>query len=112
MGNGNDRVLGLFLAALDAAGGLGAFVQGRRLEWLPPLMQAAFIVSQQEHEHRTIEAIADDLGVPRDLVESVLSAPLEATPPDLQRPPPRDAFTWSHVAGGMAKRAYHEPPQP
>ncbi len=105
MGEGRDGVLDLFLAAVDAAGGLERLVREHRLMWLPSLMQAAFIVSQQENEHRTLEDIADDLGIPRDLVESVLSAPLDTGAADLERTP-GDAFEWSHIAGGIAKRAH------
>jgi len=114
MREGRDDVLDLFLAAVDAAGGLGRLVRERRLAWLPSLMQAAFIVSQQEHAHRTVEDIADDLGVPRDLVESVLSAPVDTGAADLERLP-GDEFEWGHTAGGIAKRAYAtsaEAPQP
>jgi probable regulatory domain-containing protein len=106
MSDSRDRVLDLFLAAVDASGGLGRMVRERRLMWLPDLMQAAYIVLQQEDEHRSLEEIADDLGVPRDLVENVLSGPVEQAQEHLEAAPPQEPFELSHLAGGMARRAY------
>lgn len=101
-----DRVLDLFLAAVEASGGLGRMVRERRLMWLPHLMQSAYIVLRQEDEHWRLEDIADDLGVSRDLVENVLTGPVDEACDRMSLPPPAELYERSHIAGGMARRVY------
>ncbi|MFA5529144.1 MAG: hypothetical protein WDA11_00615 [Thiohalomonadaceae bacterium] len=103
-----DRVFEIFMAAVDASGGLGRMVRERRLMWLPHLMQSAYIVLRQEDEHCLLEEIADDLGLSRDLVEHVLSGPVDKARARMLAPPPQELYERSHIAGGMARLVYDE----
>ncbi|MGE0079872.1 MAG: hypothetical protein AB7U81_01095 [Thiohalomonadaceae bacterium] len=98
----------LFLAAVDASGGLGRMVRERRLMWLPHLMQSAYIVLRQEDEHWRLEDIADDLGLSRDLVENVLTGPVDEARDRMFSAPPQELYERSHIAGGMARLVYGE----
>lgn len=111
MRESSDRVLDLFMAAVDSSGGLGRMLRERRLMWLPHLMQSAYIVLLQEDEHWRLEDIADTLGLSRELVENVLTGPVIEAQDLVLGPPPQELYQRSHIAGGVTKGAYAAPPK-
>jgi len=101
-----DRVLQLFITAVDAAGGLGSMVAERRLTWLPMLMESACTLVMQEEEHRDPGEIADLLGTTRDAVENMLAGPADTAPQQVRDLPPGELVAREYIAGGVVRHAY------
>ncbi len=107
-GNGEDQVMALFLKAIETVGGSGSLVSGRRMDWLPDLMQASYIIVLQEERHHSPETIADEVGVTMETIESVLSAPTESAIERLKNEPPDEQAEREYVAGGVARLAWQD----
>jgi len=103
---GEEKVMSVFLDAIETAGGSGSLVRGRRMDWLPDLLQASYILVRQEDDHRTPEEIAAEVGVTMETIESVLSAPTDSAVDRLMSDPPEEQAEREYVAGGVARLAW------
>lgn len=101
--NHSDRVMQVFLKALDAVGGSRHLIEKRRLDWLSELMESAYVVVLQEDEHRMPEEISDLLGISRESVENILTGPTDTAVQRFDNQPPADPLDRLHIAGGLAK---------
>lgn len=118
------RVMQILNTLLDNLGGMSNLMVHHKLDLLPSLVEAAYILVLQEEEHRDPEQIASTLEVSRGAVESVLSAPMSDHPAralesgsDVAEFQPHAEPEWSGmpetnqldpetVAGAIAKFAY------
>lgn len=107
-----DPTLALFLASVDAAGGLSCMVEERRLGWLPEMALSSYAIILQEREHRELQEIADLLGTTRDNAESILTGAADEAPDLIKRLPPDDPQEREHIAGGIVKIAFRSAPRP
>lgn len=100
----DQRAMRVFLKAIDLVGGPRGLVERRRLTWLPSLMEASFAVVLAEDYHKTIEEIAQFLGLSSAATREMLRASTEAV---IERLQGEEATAHNqHVAGGLARLAY------
>ncbi len=104
-----DReALEVFLAAIDLLGGPRGLVEHRRLTWLPSLMEAAYAVVLAERHHWSADDIAAFLGLSRQAVRAMLQAsPERVRERLLAGPPAEEEGRRPHIAGGLARLAFH-----
>lgn len=103
----DEMAIGVFLKALEIAGGPRKLIAYRNLTWLPSLLEAAYAVVLKEEFMKTEDDIAQFLGLTRQTVRNILQADPEAVMErlsgELRQKGPR-----AHIAGGLAKRAFKE----
>jgi len=103
----DEMAMGVFLKALEIAGGPRKLIEYRNLTWLPSLLEAAYAVVLREEFMKTEDEIAQFLGLTRQTVRNILRADPEAVMErlsgELRQRGPR-----AHIAGGLAKRAFRE----
>ncbi len=96
----------VFLEAIELLGGPRGLVERRRLTWLPSLMEAAYAVVLAERHHWSADEIAAFLGLSRQAVRQMLTAPPERVRERLFGPEGEDEGRRPHIAGGLARLAF------
>ncbi len=104
----DQRALRVFLKAIDLLGGPRGLVEHRRVTWLPSLMEAAYAVILAEEGKKGPDEIARFLGLSRAAVRHMLTASPQAALERLEAGPAHDLHRRTHVAGALARRAWHE----
>ncbi len=102
----DERVMQVFLTALDACGGPRSLVERHRASWLPHLMESSYIVVLQEDDHKNPEEIANILDISVADVENVLGGPVEGAMQRVKEAPPESMDECEDIAGGVARYAY------
>lgn len=99
----DEKIGELFMASVDMAGGLQAMVERRRLDWLPGLMESAYVVVLKDEEQRSADDIMQASGLSSGAVSAILDAPIEGAAQKLDEQAPLDQIARDHIAGGIAK---------
>lgn len=98
----DEMAMGVFLKALEIAGGPRKLIEYRNLTWLPSLLEAAYAVVLREEFMKTEDEIAQFLGLTRQTVRNILRADPEALMErlsgELRQRGPR-----AHIAGGWPR---------
>jgi len=97
----------VYLKAIDVVGGLRRLVEYRNLTWVPSLIEASYIVVLHELYNKTADEIAEFLGISSSTVYNVLRADTEKVLEKLEEER-QEKDLRTHVAGGIAKLAFHE----
>ncbi len=84
-------------------------IQLRYLTWLPSLITASFVVVLHYENQKTSEQIAKELGIATSTVKNILQADENLVKEKLEENlNEKDETKRTHVAGALAKLAYHE----
>lgn len=104
----DSQAMQVFLKAIELAGGQRGLLERKRLTWLPSLMEAAYAVVLSETYHRTIEDIAQFLGISSAATRQLLRASPEAVRARLQSEETGEETDEErvHIAGGLARWAF------
>ncbi|ACZ42368.1 conserved hypothetical protein [Thermobaculum terrenum ATCC BAA-798] len=103
----DEIVRKVYLKAIDVVGGLRRLVEYRNLTWVPSLIEASYIVVLHELYNKTADEIAEFLGISSSTVYNVLRADTEKVLEKLEEER-QEKDLRTHVAGGIAKLAFHE----
>ena len=102
----DERAWRVFQKAIELVGGPRRLIEYKRLTWLPSLMEAAYAVVLKEEHHKTVDEIAQFLGLSTHATRLILNAPTEGVQKRLEGEAPGDDAHRAHIAGGLAKLAY------
>ncbi len=98
-----DRVKQVFLKCIELIGGFKKLAELRGLTWLPAIARASFAVVLKYDFNKTDEEIAEDLGTTKAVIRQILRADPDVV---LKKIEEEEKDLKTHIAGGLAKRAY------
>ncbi len=93
----------VFLKCIELVGGFKRLAAHRTLTWLPSIARASLAIVLREEFNKTEDEIAEELGTTRQTVRQMLRANPDIA---LKRIETSDKELKTHVAGGLAKKAY------
>ncbi len=93
----------VFTKCIELVGGFKRLAEHRTLTWLPSIARASFAVVLKEEFGKTEDEIAEELGSTRQSIRQMLRANPDIA---LKKIESSDKELKTHVAGGLAKKAY------
>lgn len=104
--NGDDQhAMQVFLKSLEMLGGMRTLVENGQLEWLPQLVESSYALVMVNEQRKSVDEIADFLGVTKGDVTGMIEAPTQAATVRMKTAP-LDEPHLDYAAAGVAKSAY------
>jgi len=105
--NLEEKVMKVFLKAIEILGGPKKLIEHRHLTWLPSLMEACYAMVMRDLAKKTEEEIAKEIGVASQTVKKIFESDPELVMKRLSGELSEEEFK-EHIAGGLAKIAWKE----